>query len=65
MGKEYDVSITEISRRGDGVAKIEGFIVFVPETKVGQKARIKIVQMGNRHANGQIVEAVEKEEEAE
>jgi len=65
MGKEYDVTITEISRRGDGIAKIEGFIVFVPGAKAGQKARIKIVQVSNRFANGQIVEAVEKEETSE
>ncbi|MCP8323633.1 MAG: TRAM domain-containing protein, partial [Candidatus Methylarchaceae archaeon HK02M2] len=50
MGKEYDVTITEISRRGDGIAKIEGFIIFVPDAKVGQQTRIKIVHIGNRFA---------------
>ncbi len=65
MGKEYDVTISEISRRGDGIAKIEGFIIFVPDAKVGQQTRIKIVHIGNRFANGQIVEAVEKEETAD
>ncbi|MCP8310782.1 MAG: TRAM domain-containing protein [Candidatus Methylarchaceae archaeon HK01B] len=65
MGKEYDVTITEISRRGDGIARVEGFVIFVPRAKAGQQARIKIVQIGNRYANGQIVEAVEKEEESE
>ncbi|MCP8309720.1 MAG: TRAM domain-containing protein [archaeon] len=39
VGKEYDVTITEISRRGDGIAKIEGFIIFVPGAKEGQKER--------------------------
>jgi len=63
VGKEYDVTITEISRRGDGIAKIEGFIIFVSGAKEGQKVRIKITQVGNRYANGQIVEPVEKEEE--
>ncbi|MCP8314987.1 MAG: TRAM domain-containing protein [archaeon] len=63
VGKEYDVTITEISRRGDGIAKIEGFIIFVPGAKEGQKAKIRITQVGNRYANGQIVEPVEKEEE--
>ncbi|MGB9660085.1 MAG: TRAM domain-containing protein [Nitrososphaerales archaeon] len=52
-----------MSRRGDGIAKIEGFIIFVTGAKEGQKARIKITQVGNRYANGQIVETVEKEEE--
>ncbi|NWG10012.1 MAG: TRAM domain-containing protein [Nitrososphaerales archaeon] len=57
--------MTEISRRGDGIAKVEGFIIFVSGAKVGQKARIKIVQMGNRYANGQIVESIEKEGKSE
>ena len=35
-GKEYDVQVTEISRKGDGVARIQGFIVFVKGGRVGQ-----------------------------
>ena len=42
VGKEYDVTITESSRRGDGVAKIEGFVIFVTGGKQGEKTRIKI-----------------------
>jgi predicted RNA-binding protein with TRAM domain len=28
-GREYDVQITEISRKGDGIARIQGFVIFV------------------------------------
>jgi tRNA/tmRNA/rRNA uracil-C5-methylase (TrmA/RlmC/RlmD family) len=28
-GKEYDVQITEISRKGDGIARVQGFVIFV------------------------------------
>ena len=31
-GKEYELDIKEVSRRGDGVARIEGFVVFIPQT---------------------------------
>src|SRR5579883_475497 len=41
-GEEYDVEITEISRRGDGIAKIQGFIIFVAGAKAGQKARVRL-----------------------
>src|SRR5881296_625541 len=34
-GKEYDVDIKEISRRGEGIARVEGLVVFVPNTKPG------------------------------
>jgi predicted RNA-binding protein with TRAM domain len=29
VGKEYEVDITEISRQGDGIARVQGFVVFV------------------------------------
>lgn len=56
VGKEYSVSISDISRRGEGIAKVEGFIVFVPGTKVGQNVRIKVTQVSERFASGQVLE---------
>jgi predicted RNA-binding protein with TRAM domain len=55
-GKEYEVQITEISRKGDGIARIQGFVIFVKEGKVGQNAKIKVVQVGNRFAIAEIVD---------
>ena len=60
VGKEYNVSIAEISRRGDGLARIEGFVVFVPGTQRGQNVRIKITQVSDRFASGQVVQSSEK-----
>jgi predicted RNA-binding protein with TRAM domain len=54
-GKEYDVQITEISRKGDGIARIQGFVIFVRNGKVGQNAKIRVVQVGNRFATAEIV----------
>ena len=54
-GKEYDVSITEISRKGDGIARVEGFVIFVKDGKAGQNAKIKITQVGGRFASAEIV----------
>lgn len=56
-GKEYDVQITEISRKGDGIARIQGFVIFVKEGKVGQNAKIRVVQVGNRFATAEIVDS--------
>ncbi len=50
VGKEYDVDVTEISRRGDGVAKIQGFIIFVKGAKGGDKVKIKVESVGPRFA---------------
>ena len=59
-GKEYDVQITEISRKGEGIARIQGFVIFVKEGKVGQNAKIRIVQVGNRFATAEIVDGQSK-----
>ena len=37
VDEEYEAEIQDISRRGDGVAKIEGFIIFVPNTRQGEQ----------------------------
>ena len=44
------MEVTELSRRGDGVAKIQGFIIFVKGSKVGDKVKIKIETVGPRFA---------------
>jgi predicted RNA-binding protein with TRAM domain len=56
QGKEYEVEIKETSRRGDGVARIEGFVVFVPQTKPGDKVKVKINTVGPRFATGEVVQ---------
>jgi predicted RNA-binding protein with TRAM domain len=55
-GKEYELEIKETSRRGDGVARIEGFVVFVPQTKPGDKVKVKINSVGPRFATGEVVQ---------
>ena len=50
VGKEYEVEITQISRQGDGVARMQGFMVFVKNAKVGQKVKVKVEKVGNRYA---------------
>ena len=55
VGKEYDVQVTELSRRGDGIAKIEGFVIFVQGAKVGQKVKIKVDWVGPRFASATVV----------
>lgn len=58
LGKEYEADITELSRRGDaGVAKIEGFVVFVSDAKVGDHAKFVITKVGRRYATAELVKA--------
>jgi predicted RNA-binding protein with TRAM domain len=56
-GKEYDVQITEVSRKGDGIARVQGFVIFVKDGKVGQNAKIRISQIGPRFATAELVDS--------
>jgi predicted RNA-binding protein with TRAM domain len=57
VGKEYNVTISDTSKRGEGIARIEGFVVFVPGTKQGDNVRIKVTQVSERFASGQVVQS--------
>ena len=57
VDKEYEAEIEDISRRGDGIARIEGFVIFVPNTKQGERVRFKVTRVGSRFATGELVEA--------
>ncbi|HEV2137268.1 MAG TPA: TRAM domain-containing protein [Nitrososphaerales archaeon] len=59
VGKEYNVTISDTSRRGEGIAKIDGFVIFVPGTKLGQSLRIKVTQVSERFASGQVIQSSE------
>ena len=65
IGKEYDVDIEELSRRGDGIARIKGLVTFVPNAKPGDKVRIKITRISRRFAEAEVVEKGAEEEAAE
>ena len=54
-GKEYDVQITETSRKGDGIARVQGFVIFVKDGKVGQNAKVRVTNVGARFATAEIV----------
>ncbi len=50
VGEEHDVTITDIAAKGDGIAKIEGFIVFVPGTSTGESCKVRINEVRHRFA---------------
>ncbi|MEM2872628.1 MAG: TRAM domain-containing protein [Nitrososphaerales archaeon] len=55
VGDELDITISEISRRGDGLTRVQGFVIFVPNTKQGDSVKIKITQVKPSYAVGQVI----------
>jgi predicted RNA-binding protein with TRAM domain len=63
-GEEYDVEISEVGSRGDGIARVKNFVVFVAGAKQGEKVKIKITDVRDRFATGEKVGAAEGAVEA-
>ena len=45
VGEELDVRIEAVGEKGDGVAKKNGFVIFVPGVKEGQNVRVKVTRV--------------------
>ena len=57
-GKEYTVDITDTGRGGDGIARIEGLVIFVKNAKAGDKnVKIKVNSVGDRFATAEVATA--------
>jgi len=65
IGKEYDVEILELSRRGEGIARIEGLVCFIPDTNPGEHVKVRITRISSRFAEGEAVEKLEGEQAEE
>ncbi|MBI2143622.1 TRAM domain-containing protein [Candidatus Woesearchaeota archaeon] len=44
-GEEVDVVIESVGAKGDGVAKKDGFVIFVPNSSQGDNVRIRITKV--------------------
>ena len=60
--QEYIVKIIDNGFEGEGIAKIDGFIIFIPGAIKGEKVKILIVKVLSSHAFGKILEILEKSE---
>ncbi len=45
VGDELDVTIEAVGEKGDGIAKKNGFVLFVPSTKEGERIRIRVTKV--------------------
>ena len=57
---EYIVDIIDNGFEGEGIAKIDGFTIFIPNAIKGERVKILIVKVLASHAFGKILEILEK-----
>lgn len=58
--REYIVDIIDNGFEGEGIAKIEGFTIFIPNAIKGEKVKILIVKVLKSHAFGKILDIIDK-----
>ena len=60
--EEYLVEIIDNGFEGEGIAKIDGFTIFIPNVLKGEKVKILIVKVLSSHAFGKAIEIIQKSE---
>lgn len=60
--EEYIVNIIDNGFEGEGITKIDGFTIFVPNAIKGEEVKILIVKVLTSHAYAKLIEIIKKSE---
>lgn len=55
VGDELEVKIDAVGEKGDGIAKKDGFVIFVPNVQRGDDVRIRITKVLRRVGFAEVV----------
>ena len=55
VGEELEVDIVECSTKEEGIARVQGFVIHVPNTKLGEHVKIKINRIGGTTAEAEAI----------
>jgi len=55
VGEELEVQISDLSRRGDGIARYQGLVIFVPNTARGDRVKVRVTNVGRSFATAEKV----------
>ncbi|OIJ13640.1 23S rRNA (uracil-5-)-methyltransferase RumA [Anaerobacillus alkalilacustris] len=58
-----EVTIEDLTHEGAGVAKIDGYALFIPKALPGERARVKVIKVNKGYGFGKLVEVLEKSDE--
>jgi predicted RNA-binding protein with TRAM domain len=53
LGEELEVNIKELSSKGEGMARVQGWVIHVPNTKPGDQVKVKITQIRAKAATAE------------
>ncbi len=55
LGEVLEVEITEMSPKGEGIARNQGFVIYVADTKPRDRVKVKVIRITEKAATAQIV----------
>lgn len=55
VGDEVEVKIEAVASKGDGIAKKDGFVIFIKGAKEGDTVKVKITDVKARFAIGEVL----------
>ena len=55
LGEELEVEINELSPKGEGIARSQGYVIYVPDTKPGERVKIKVIRITEKAANATVI----------
>ena len=54
-GDEYDVTIEGIGEKGDGIAKVQGYVIIVPNVQKGENVKVKVKAVRGKVSFGEVI----------
>lgn len=63
VGQEHIVEITGLSHEAAGVGRVQDRVVFIPETMLGDRVKVRLVHLKERLGYGELVEILEASED--
>ena len=55
LGQELEVNITDLCPNGDGMSKIQGYVIVVPKAKPRDRVTIRVTKVSEKTAIGEII----------
>lgn len=65
VGDELNVKIEAVGEKGDGIAKKDGFVLFVPGTKQGDDVKIRVTRVLQKVGFAEVIGQKSSKEETE
>jgi 23S rRNA (uracil1939-C5)-methyltransferase len=59
VGDEIDVTVDSVAFGGDGVARHDGYVIFVPDVVPGERVRVRLEAVKRSYGRGALLEVLE------